>query len=76
MAMKKCKDCGTEVSAKAETCPKCGRGRPGGGVSSTVVLVTVLVALALFAFMFVRAQQVNKELKGNALGSVAARSSY
>ena len=25
MAMKKCKECGNEVSTKAESCPKCGR---------------------------------------------------
>lgn len=24
MALKKCKECGTEVSSKAESCPKCG----------------------------------------------------
>jgi RNA polymerase subunit RPABC4/transcription elongation factor Spt4 len=50
-----CKDCGTEVSAKADACPKCGRARPGGGVSGTVVLATVLIAIALVAFMLWRA---------------------
>jgi hypothetical protein len=64
MAMKKCKDCGTEVSKKADTCPKCGRNRPGGGVGTNVALFTVLVVLALVAFMFVRA---NNMMGGSAL---------
>ena len=50
-----CKDCGHQVSRKAETCPQCGRQRPAGGISSTVVLATVIIGLALVAFIVWRA---------------------
>jgi hypothetical protein len=54
-SLTKCKDCGTEVSTKADACPTWGRARPGGGVSGTVVLATVLIGLALVAFILWRA---------------------
>lgn len=47
MSMTACKECGHQVSEKAEACPNCGRQRPGGGVSSTVVLSTVIVGIVL-----------------------------
>ncbi len=47
MTMKPCKECGNQVSTKAETCPNCGRQRPGGGVSGTVVLATVIIGVVL-----------------------------
>ena len=31
MALKKCKECGLEVSDKAKTCPSCGVDKPAGG---------------------------------------------
>lgn len=35
MALIKCKECGNEISSKAETCPKCGvRLKPGPGAKS------------------------------------------
>lgn len=37
MALVKCKDCGTEISTQARTCPKCGR--PAGGHALGVVLL-------------------------------------
>lgn len=42
-----CKDCDAPVSRKAETCPHCGRQRPGGGVSGAVVTATVIIGGAL-----------------------------
>jgi hypothetical protein len=30
MALIKCKECGSEVSSLAQTCPKCGIAHPGG----------------------------------------------
>jgi len=52
--LKPCKSCGQSVSAKAEACPKCGRQRPGGGVSSGVMIVTVLIGAALVAYCMFR----------------------
>lgn len=49
MSVKPCKDCGTQVSTKAETCPTCGRQRPAGGVSGAVVVSTLLIGAALIA---------------------------
>lgn len=51
MALVTCADCGARVSKKAETCPGCGRQRPGGGVSAAVVLSTVIIGLAVIALM-------------------------
>lgn|SRR5690606_2473892 len=45
MAMVKCSECQTEVSSKAESCPKCGNPNPkanhlsGGSVLGTFVVV-------------------------------------
>lgn len=47
MAMKKCKDCGKEVSTSAKLCPHCGRKYPTGGL--TLPAKIFLVILALFA---------------------------
>lgn len=54
MALMTCADCGARVSKKAETCPGCGRQRPGGGVSAAVVLSTVILGLAVVGFMLWR----------------------
>lgn len=60
--MKPCKECGQQVSTKAESCPNCGRQRPAGGVSGTVVLATVLIGLALIAFFVIRAMDTMETL--------------
>lgn len=55
MSTTPCKDCGTQVSTRAEACPSCGRQRPGGGVSGSVVMATVIIGLAIVAFILWRA---------------------
>lgn len=42
MAMAKCRECGTEVSDSAKTCPKCGISKP---VKKTSLLVKVVFGL-------------------------------
>ena len=51
MALIKCKECGTEVSSKAETCPKCGArvvAKPMG--CGTLIGVIFLGAIIISAF--------------------------
>ena len=43
-----CKSCQSPVSTKASVCPACGRGRPGGG-TTTGVFILFVVVLVLFA---------------------------
>ena len=47
-----CKSCQNPVSTKANNCPTCGRGRPGGG-TSTWIFVVFVVVLVLFAFWLI-----------------------
>ena len=42
MSMAKCRECGTEVSEEAKTCPKCGISKP---VKKTSLLVKLLAGL-------------------------------
>lgn len=47
MAIKKCKECGGEVSTKAKTCPKCGARAP----KSTSMLTWLIAFLAISYFI-------------------------
>jgi len=40
MALKKCKECGHEISSDAKTCPNCGKKQ---GISTTVGCLTIIV---------------------------------
>ncbi len=52
MALKKCKECGREISTKAESCPNCGapiKGKKhgcGGFIISVVVVIAILVSIS------------------------------
>lgn len=48
MAMAKCRECGTEVSDEAKTCPKCGIAKP---VKKTSLLVKILGGLFAIGFL-------------------------
>lgn len=55
MALIKCKECGNEVSSKAETCPKCGAkvaGKPMGCGTLLVLLVLVAIIISIFSGAF------------------------
>ena len=43
MAMKKCKECGEEISSSAKTCPKCGKKQ--GGISKIILVLIILVVI-------------------------------
>jgi len=54
MGMKKCKECGEEVSDKAKTCPKCGVDNPGkkigikeicGGICGGIFVLAIISAM-------------------------------
>jgi hypothetical protein len=62
--LKRCKDCGTEVSKRAETCPSCGRQRPGGGVSSAVVILTGLIGSAIAVWLITQASNAASMVTG------------
>ena len=42
MALKKCKDCGAEVSSSAKKCPKCGNKLKGGMLGKIVIGIIIL----------------------------------
>src|SRR5690348_11696485 len=47
MAMTKCRECGAEVSTKAEACPKCGAKRKANTGCGALIGVGVLIVIAL-----------------------------
>lgn len=49
MSMTKCRECGTEVSTKAEACPNCGAKFKSKSGCGTLVIAGVLVIIALAA---------------------------
>ena len=48
MAMAKCRECGTEVSDSAKTCPKCGISRP---VKKKSILLKILAGFFVLAII-------------------------
>ena len=45
MAMKICKDCGTEISKSAKTCPKCGKKLKHTGVRVVLGLAIIMIGI-------------------------------
>lgn len=58
MALKPCKECGTQVSTKARQCPKCGAARPKS-TSLFTWLVTIFVAGPVLYSVFVAASKTD-----------------
>ncbi len=58
MALRKCKECGKEVSSKAKECPNCGapvRKKVGGcGGCLTIIVVGIVAAIAIPNFLSYR----------------------
>lgn len=55
MALIKCKECGTEVSSKAESCPKCGarvKAKSIGCGTAIIVIILALIIMAAFNDIF------------------------
>lgn len=51
MALMKCKECGNEVSAKADSCPKCGAKIKVKSIGFGLILVLFLIGLFLHFFV-------------------------
>ncbi|MBP7765097.1 MAG: zinc ribbon domain-containing protein [Syntrophaceae bacterium] len=49
MALIKCKECGTEVSSKAESCPKCGARVKAKSIGCGTVIIVIILALIVMA---------------------------
>ena len=47
--MKTCKDCGTEVSKSAKTCPKCGAKLKGGIGKVILIILAIIVVFGVAA---------------------------
>lgn len=54
MAMAKCRECGSDVSDSAKTCPKCGISTPVKKTSLLVKLILGFFALAVFGQVVAR----------------------
>ncbi|WP_157817635.1 zinc-ribbon domain-containing protein [Candidatus Thiodictyon syntrophicum] len=63
MAMKKCKECGEQISSKAEKCPKCGHPNEAQSSLSAVVGLIVFGGLLWFFFGGGLEKQAAKDLK-------------
>jgi hypothetical protein len=50
-----CKTCKVPVAKKASVCPKCGRGRPGGGTTTGVFILVGIVLLAGAGWLIIAA---------------------
>ena len=49
MAMKKCKDCGTEVSQSAKVCPKCGKKLKHTGLRVCLGILILFIGIGIIA---------------------------
>lgn len=49
MAMKVCKDCGTEISKSAKTCPKCGKKLKHTGLRIVLGLIIIIIGIGAIA---------------------------
>lgn len=47
MAMKKCKECGTDISSSAKICPKCGKKLKHTGVRVAIGILVVILGLGI-----------------------------
>lgn len=52
MAIKKCKQCGMNISAPATVCPNCGKKYPTGGLTIPAKIFLVIVLLVIFGRLF------------------------
>lgn len=47
MAMKKCKECGEEISSSAKTCPKCGKRLKPTGLRIFLGIILIIIGLGM-----------------------------
>lgn len=63
MAMKKCKECGEQISSQAEKCPKCGHPNEVQSYLSAIVSLLVVGGLLWFFFGGGLEKQTDKDLQ-------------
>ena len=72
MSLVPCKECGTEISTKAASCPKCG-ARParqwGGSNPVGVVVAAVVLALVVYSVMKTAIPPMKPHCTMNGLGA-------
>jgi hypothetical protein len=66
MAMKKCKECGKEVSSKADKCPNCGAPIKAKSVGCGGCLVVVLIIVGALMFLTKKANDFANTPEGKA----------
>ena len=68
MALSTCRDCNREVSTLARHCVHCGRPRPAGMYSGSVVagIAVVVIALALTGAVVCAARKACHKIRANA----------
>ena len=51
MALKKCKECGTEISSEAKACPKCGSPSTATAIQSLGCALTIIGIVIILVFL-------------------------
>lgn len=49
MALKKCKECGAEISSDAKVCPKCGKKQKGSVLRVVLGILIVIIGIGMIA---------------------------
>lgn len=75
MALIKCHECGSEVSAEAKACPKCG-AKPSKPTSLTAMLIMILIGIGFVAATLRGAQQPEPETPEQKAEKAAADTRY
>src|SRR4051794_18286514 len=72
MAMKRCKECGRDVSSKASLCPNCGAPVKSKGMSLKSGCLTILIVTGLLVWLGVKANDYARSPEGRAAASKRA----
>lgn len=77
MALKKCRECGKEVSSQAKVCMNCGIKNPAGGISFAQLFIFSFIAYMIYIFASIpspsRSPAKANEDEARALRETAAR---
>ena len=70
MALKKCKECGSEISSSAKTCPNCGKKQGSDWVPLAIIIIFLFCILVGFVNGNETNQSINENLKERQIQSV------
>lgn len=76
MAMAKCRECGSEVSSEAKTCPKCGIKKPVKVTSTFTKIVATLFAFALIVSVLAGIDSANDTPEEKAAKEAARKADF